>query len=153
MVYSVCVSGTKRTMISWHKRIGEFENSRGNMRWLLFYVIMFVFYLIDKLFQWRSWQGSGRMTFRTWVRAPGPHTFHIIFSKRYSCAGITLWTMMHLQNQSVHLANEINLRVMIWRAWWTLVNAYTCWHKSQPGFAKDGPKLLKKNLQIRGRTP
>ena len=79
------VSGTGRTMISWHKQIGEFENSRGNMHWFLFYAIMFVFYLIDKLVRWLSWQTLKASTSKTWVRTPGLYYVHIIFPLEIMC--------------------------------------------------------------------
>ena len=60
-------------MIPWRMVIGQFKNSRAEGIKELFYIIMFVYYRIYKKHAWINWQGLLLVTFRTWVRAPGPH--------------------------------------------------------------------------------
>ena len=45
----------------------------------LSYLIIFVCCLIYRKRVWSVWQGIALVFIKTWVRAPGPLTFHIIF--------------------------------------------------------------------------
>ena len=61
----------------------------------LFYVIMIICYLIYRKRVWSSWQASLVVTPGTWVRAPGPPPFPILFFQLSFCAGSTLRDTIH----------------------------------------------------------
>ena len=90
-------------MIRWRGLTGAFEFLRAKSTNALFHIILFVVYLFNKMIQWRSWLGSEWITFRTWVRAPGPHPLSILFSTSYSHAAPTLKTMVHFQDPVAHV--------------------------------------------------
>ena len=66
-------------MISWQAMVGWFEISRSNPLTLSFYLILFVCCITYKTRNMAQWYRHTLVTFMTWVRAPGLHSFPYIF--------------------------------------------------------------------------
>ena len=69
-----------RKMMTCGAMIEVFKNSRAEGINELSYIIMFVYYVMYIKRVWINWQGLLLVTFRTWVRAPGPHPLSHYFS-------------------------------------------------------------------------
>ena len=74
---------------------------------------------------------------------PGPHTFHIIFAKKYSRAGSVVKRIMHLQKSTCHVHPSTRSTAMNWSLWWTQVNAYALVMQESKRATLNGPGFLK----------
>ena len=101
---------------------------------------------------WFSGKAYVLATSMTWVRAPGLHAFNIIFQLMFLCS-FNVGDHYTPPNQASHAYVESDPRALIERTIWSLVKRATCYSKSPPGFAIDGPELLEKNLTIGDNTP
>ena len=70
----------------WPALVGSFKISREKKALTFVYFIMFIDCIIYKELKQRVWQGIALVFIKTWVRAPGPHPFHIIFHLTLICS-------------------------------------------------------------------